>query len=373
MIKLTISGDFAPNKALLDSITKADQDYFEQLRPVLNAADLNITNLECPVIEKSTPSDKYGPSLATDSRAIDVLKKGKFDAVTLANNHIMDHGNMGLSTTLRNLNDQGISFFGAGNNVTEANKPYIFEKDGKKIGFLNFAENEFSNTVDDNPGAAALDLIDNSSAIKKLKSAVDVLIVIVHGGAELHEYPSPRFKKTLRFMADQGANLVLAHHTHRYNGYEIYNGVPLFYGLGNFVFPSQSLKDEKWATGVLLDIKILNDNSIEFETIPFLQNFNQYNFKMMDGEKLESFRKSELEINTIIANDALLNAKYDEFFKKIENQYLHYLQPYTSKYFHKLYSLGILPSFLQNKTKRLLYLNLIRCEAHRDVVLKILK
>lgn len=373
MINITISGDFAPTKVFLDSLEKLDGNYFAELNAILGNADLNITNLECPIINESSPSDKYGPSLATDIRAIDLLKAGRFQAVSLANNHIMDHGSKGLSSTIASLNNQGIKYFGAGKNVDEANQPYIFQKDGKKIGILNFAENEFSNTVDSNPGAAALDLINNSAAIRNLKKEVDFLIVIIHGGAELHEYPSPRFKKTLRFMADQGANVVIAHHTHRYNGYEVYNGVPLFFGLGNFVFPNQSLKDEKWSLGVLLDLKIQIDNSVTFETIPFLQNYHDFNFKLLSENHLSTFRKDEEQMNEIIQNDSALNAKYEVFFKKVEDQYLHYLQPYTSKYFHKLYSLGLLPSFLKNKTKKLLYLNLIRCEAHRDIVLKILK
>jgi poly-gamma-glutamate synthesis protein (capsule biosynthesis protein) len=241
------------------------------------------------------------------------------------------------------------------------------------IGILNFAENEFSNTIDEKPGAAALDLIDNSNAIKNLKEEVDFIIVIIHGGAELHEYPSPRFKKTLRFMAEQGADLVVGHHTHRYNGYEVYKEVPIFYGLGNFVFPSQTLNDKKWSLGVLLNIQIKFDKSVQFEIIPFLQNFKNFSIKVLEGDELAKFRKDEMEINDIILNEKELSEKYDLFFKNVENQYLHYLQPYTSKYLHKLYSMGVLPSFLQSKAKKLLYLNLIRCEAHRDIILKILK
>lgn len=373
MINITISGDFAPNKLLLDAVAKSDNDYFESLNPLLRSSDLNITNLESPVIEKPSPSPKYGPSLSADSRAIELLKQGNFQLVTLANNHIMDHGKEGLFSTIDNLDTQKIDYLGAGTNATKANQPYIYIKDGLSIGILNFAENEFSNTVDENPGAAALDLIDNAHAIKNLKEKADVVIVIIHGGAELHNYPSPRFKKTLRFMADQGADMVVAHHTHRYNGYELYKGVPIFFGLGNFVFPSQTLQDKKWSLGVILNIQIQGDKSIQFETIPFLQNFNSFSINVIEGDALSQFRKDELAINEIILNDKSLDEKYEMFFKSVEKQYLHYLQPYTSKYLHKLYSMGIVPSFLKNRTKQLLYLNLIRCEAHRDIVLKILK
>jgi poly-gamma-glutamate synthesis protein (capsule biosynthesis protein) len=373
MINITISGDFAPNNLLLDSVSKLNNNYFDKLKPLLQGSDLNIANLEAPVIEKPSPSAKYGPSLSTENRAIDLLKKGNFQLVTLANNHIMDHGSQGLFSTLEKIKIQNIQYLGAGKNVEEANKPFIYKKNGMLIGILNFAENEFSNTIDENPGAAALDLIDNSNAIKNLKNEVDFVIVIIHGGAELHEYPSPRFKKTLRFMAEQGSDLVVGHHTHRYNGYEVYKEVPIFYGLGNFIFPSQTLNDKKWSLGVLLNLQIKFDKSVQFETIPFLQNFKNFSIKVLEGDELAKFRKDEMEMNDIILNEKALSEKYELFFKNVENQYLHYLQPYTSKYLHKLYSMGVLPSFLQSKAKKLLYLNLIRCEAHRDIILKVLK
>ncbi|WP_445713966.1 CapA family protein [Flavobacterium sp.] len=370
MINLTFTGDFAPNKPLFDEV---NANYFSDLMPFLENADLNSTNLECPIIEEASKADKYGPSLATDARAIPLLQQGKFHLVTLANNHIMDHGAKGLSSTLDKLEAASISYVGAGNNHQAATLPFIYSKNNVKLGILNVAENEFSNTTDENPGAAPLDLIDNANAIRELKNQVDVVIVIVHGGAELHEYPSPRFKKTLRFMADQGANVVLAHHTHKYNGYEVYKNVPIFYGLGNFVFPSQTLTDRSWSLGVLLAIKINTDLSISFQTIPFLQNYSHYGIHVLKDEELRKFREDEAQKNKIILDDKALSSEYEVFYKKVEKQYLHFLQPYTSKYLHKLFSLGIIPSFLKNSKKRLLYLNLIRCEAHRDIILKLLK
>jgi poly-gamma-glutamate synthesis protein (capsule biosynthesis protein) len=370
MINLTFTGDFAPNKSLLDEV---NINYFSNLMPFLENADLNITNLECPIIDEESKADKYGPSLATDARAIQLLQQGKFQLVTLANNHIMDHGEKGLYATFKKLESASISYIGAGSNVQNANLPFVFTQNNVSIGVLNFAENEFSNTTGSNPGAAPLDFVDNALAIKELKKNVDFVIVIVHGGAELHHLPSPRFKKTLRFMADQGANLVVAHHTHCYNGYEIYQNTPIFFGLGNFVFPSKGKSDEDWYLGVLLSLKIKEDLSIDFKTIPFFQNYNEMGISLLDDLSLSKFRESESKKNYIISNDVELDNQYHMFFKKVEKQYLHFLQPYSSKYLHKLYSLGILPSFLQNKTKKLLYLNLIRCEAHRDILLKVLQ
>lgn len=370
MINLTFTGDFSPNKSLLDNV---DTNYFSNLMPFFENADLNITNLESPIIDVESKADKYGPSLATDARAIQLLQQGKFHLVTLANNHIMDHGVKGLNSTLDKLESASISYVGAGNNYQHATLPFIYSKNNIKIGILNVAENEFSNTTDSSPGAAPLDFVDNAAAIKDLKKNVDFLIVVVHGGAELHHLPSPRFKKTLRFMVDQGANLVIAHHTHCYNGYELYQNTPIFFGLGNFIFPSKGKSNYDWSLGVLLALTINDDLTVDFKTIPFIQNFDEIGIRNLDELGLSKFRESESLKNNIILNEVELEKEYNLFFKKVEKQYLHFLQPYTSKYLHKLYSLGILPSFLSNKSKKLLYLNLIRCEAHRDILLKILK
>lgn len=374
MINITFTGDFAPNHVLLNYVEKhPNKHYFQDLLPYLENSDLNVTNLECPIIEKDNKAEKYGPSLSTDARAIELLQKGRFHLVTLANNHLMDHGDQGLLSTLFKLKSSNISYVGAGENLQSATKPFVFSKNQINIGILNVAENEFSNTWGNYPGAAPLDFVDNSYAIKQLKKEVDFVIVVVHGGAELHEFPSPRFKKTLRFMADQGANLVIAHHTHCYNGYEVYGNTPIFYGLGNFVFPTKTKANFNWCLGVMISVNINLDKSVDFQTIPFLQNFETTDIQLLEGLKLAEFRANENFKNVIIKDDEVLEYHYDFFFKKVEKQYLHYLQPYTSKYLHKLFSMKILPSFLENKTKKLLYLNLIRCEAHRDILLKILK
>ena len=74
-------------------------------------------------------------------------------------------------------------------------------------------------------------------AIQALRPKVDWLIVLYHGGNEYYSLPRPGLKKDFHYLADLGADLVVGHHTHVISGYEIYNGKPLIYSLGNFFFP----------------------------------------------------------------------------------------------------------------------------------------
>jgi poly-gamma-glutamate capsule biosynthesis protein CapA/YwtB (metallophosphatase superfamily) len=162
------------------------------------------------------------------------LHQLKIDAVTMANNHILDYGYKGVKDTFKELVDHKIKYIGAGNDLTEARKPLSLHKDGMKIAILNFCENEWSIAEDDSPGANPMDIIDNTNQIREAKASHDKVIVIVHGGHEYYNLPSPRMQKQYRFYADQGADIVVGHHTHCISGNEVYKGVPIYYSLGNF-------------------------------------------------------------------------------------------------------------------------------------------
>jgi poly-gamma-glutamate synthesis protein (capsule biosynthesis protein) len=371
MIKINIGGDFAVSPEYMDTLNESKL-VDTPISSLLEQADYNIINIEAPIIDSISPAEKFGPSLYMLGESIDLLKKLQINVVSLANNHILDHGEKGLCSTFEYLDRNDIQHFGAGYTLEEAKKPIYLSKGGLTVGVLNFAENEFSNTHGDYPGAAPLDIIDNTLQIQGLKSAVDKIIVIVHGGAELHNYPSPRFYRLLRYFAKQGADAVIAHHTHRYNGTEIVDGVPIVYGTGNFLFPVNT-DDKRWNLGVICSLIIEKDKPIKLENVPI--SFGRKNPTMLQklhGDKYDEFSKMERDINLVINSKSRLLHEYQCFVDRYEKQYMHFLQPYTSKYLHKFFSLGIIPNFLSIKIKKLLYLNLIRCEAHRDVLINIL-
>ena len=228
-------------------IDKKVIDLFEQ-------SDYNIVNLEAPVTDSETKTLKTGPNLKADrDSTLNVLQTLQIDAVTLANNHVLDYGEQGIADTLQFCKDNNIDTVGAGMNLSEAFKTlYIDSKEGK-IAIVNFAENEWSAATADSAGFNPMDIIDNSYQIKKAKEIADYVVVIVHGGHEYYNLPSPRMQKQYRFYAEQGADIVVGHHTHCISGYEEYKGVPIYYSLGNFLFTENSTNDD-WYTGLVLEI-----------------------------------------------------------------------------------------------------------------------
>ena len=359
-----VSDDFQ-NKDLID---KSVIDLFDK-------ADYRIVNLEAPITEDNPKNKiiKTGPHLRMSSDTImPYLHQLKIDAVTMANNHILDYGYKGVTDTFKELDDHKIEYIGAGNDLTEARKPLTLDKDGMKIAILNFCENEWSIAEDDSPGANPMDIIDNTNQIREAKASHDKVIVIVHGGHEYYNLPSPRMQKQYRFYADQGADIVVGHHTHCISGNEVYKGVPIFYSLGNFIF-TQNSNNEDWYTGLILEVDISKEEIITLPH-PVQQTKRDFNLSLITGQGRKQIMERIMTFNEIIQDEWHLLDNWKKYIGKQRDAYLHYWSPLSfikSRYIRSsIRKLGV--SFL-NKKGISLYLNLMRCEAHKDLSEKIME
>ena len=371
MINVLITGDFCPNYRIQTLIEKNEyKKIFNDFLTVINKADLAITNLECPLTEKGERIEKTGPNLKASSKTAAVLKLAGFKLVTLANNHIMDYGETGLDNTLECCRKSDIDYVGSGFNLKEARKPYFTEINGQCIAIVNFCENEWSTSHGDNPGANPLNLVTNYYDIEAAKAIANYVIVIVHGGHEGYQYPSPRMKESYRFFIDAGADAVIGHHGHCFSGYEIYKESPIFYSLGNFCFDWKGKVNSIWNRGFAVQL-ILDKPKIRFELVPYKQGDETPGVCLLNKDEEALFNEHIRKINVIIASDEILEEEFSNFCRIRENGYLNFFEPLTGKLFDGLRSRKLLPSFI-TKNKRKYFLNLIRCEAHRDIVIKIL-
>ena len=121
-------------------------------------------------------------------------------------------------------------------NKEQAEKPFIIEKDGKKIGIYNCCEHEFSWVEDNGVGCNGFDALETPDKVKALKEECDYVIVLYHGVKEYYQYPSPRLRKVCRKLTGKGADLVLCQHTHCVGCEEDYAGGKIICGHGNFIF-----------------------------------------------------------------------------------------------------------------------------------------
>ncbi len=370
MIKLGFTGDFCPWGRVEKACTEDTwQSLFADVLPFFEANHLNVIDLECPLTEVKSTISKTGPHLKAAPETAKLLKHLNCTLAATANNHFKDYGPEGMKATYRALEAHDIQWLGSGSNAEQAAKPVIKEFDGVKLALINAAENEWTTTRGSEAGCNPLDLVDLFHTIRKAKLEADQVIVIVHGGHEHYAYPSPRMKKWYRFLVDAGADAVVGHHTHVVSGYEVYKGAPIFYSLGNFCFDWEGLRDHPWNFGLLLRLKVEKNTPVAFEFEFIEQNNHRPGVFRVTDENRYALEQSLAEINRVILDDDQLQEQFQAFAKSQRKLIQTRLQPYRGRLLPRLHKRGWLPSLIDDK-KRLLLTNLIRCEAHRDILLE---
>ena len=320
-MKLLIAGDLTAKGRIGEKLkTGSYEDVFIDLVDYINQADYAILNLETPVAvsENYKPIQKVGPNLLAPVAIVDMIQKAGFDAVTLANNHILDYGPMALSDTLRLLNEKGVEYVGVGIDLEDAAKVLYKIIGDKKLAIINFCEVEFSIAGKEIPGAFPLDVVKNTRQILKAKMNADYVIVIVHGGIELYPFPSPRMKELYRFFVDMGADAVVNHHQHCYSGYEVYHEKLIFYGLGNLCMDSDISNNPRQHTGILVNLSF--SKTISFEIIPYRQCDKEAKVTLLDKEEKDFVMKDIQHMNEIIADDTELQAEYKKYIERKTRQ-----------------------------------------------------
>lgn len=209
----------------------------------LQQPDLTVANLETPITERGTPRDKKYVFRSSPQALPELISSG-IDAVSLANNHVLDYGEEGLIDTLHFLDEAGIHRMGAGKNSEEAYQPLFLNKKGVRIALFSF-----SRVLPDpswaagrnQPGiAAAYDPKLAIAAIEKAQRLADIVVVTVHWGVELKEQPEDYQQAIAHRFIDAGADLVVGTHPHVLQGLENYKGKWIAYSLGNFIFTSST-------------------------------------------------------------------------------------------------------------------------------------
>ena len=365
-IKITIGGDFC----VTSSFTSADL-FNKEIIDLFENSDINVINMECPVIETGTQEKikKNGPHLCTNDKVYNLLRKINIHAVTLANNHILDYGHNGLISTIKGCVKNGILTTGAGKNVKEASQPVIVEKKGIRIALVNFCEHEFSIATKNRAGANPLDLIDNLKEIKNARTLADFVFVVIHGGHEHYNLPSPRMVKQYRFFAENGADAVIGHHTHCISGFETHKGVPIFYSLGNLLF-TMPYNNESWNYGLLVQFEIEEGNSLKWKLIPTQQSIKDFHLSFCQGSNNSMIEEKIKYYNSIITQDNLLHNAWESYARKMESQIINDFSPINvipGRYFRAILRRMGLNKIILRESYLIPLINLIECESLYDL------
>lgn len=238
-------------------VVKSGRDPFAPFAAILNTADIRVGNLECVIATKGTPEPDKPFTLRAHPRTLTVLKR-HFDAVGLANNHSGDFGPAAFAEMLDLLEGHGIAYFGGGRDLKQAHKPLVIERNGLRIALLAYNEffpRSFEADVD-KPGIAWSEDEQVKFDIATARSfyRADLVIPVMHWGWEHDPHASKRQQQLARTMIDAGADAVIGGHPHVTQDIEQYQGKPIIYSLGNFLFDSFSDKASNTGWVLRLDV-----------------------------------------------------------------------------------------------------------------------
>lgn len=374
-MRIYIGADLVPtdiNKSLFEN-GNGEALVGKELYEILKQSDLNVFNLEVPLTDVETPIVKFGNNLIAPTKTIHGYKALEPIFLTLANNHSLDQGEEGLTTTLNLLKDQDIAHAGAGSSLKEAKKPFIFEKEGIRIGFYLCAEHEFTVASCHTMGANPFDVLESFDEVLALKEQCDYVIVLYHGGKEFYRYPSPMLQRYCRKFIDRGANLVMCQHNHCIGSREDYNGGSIIYGQGNFIFNSEFYINHKEFVkdSLLIRVEATKDSFIVSEVpIRSTEMGTRQATESEADETLTAYKQRSENIK-----DAHFVAQaYKDFADTHIKRYLREFigRSCIIRVINALFSRKLMQLIL-GKTSYLAIQNYLECEAHHELFLRGIK
>ncbi|MEW4369023.1 CapA family protein [Paenibacillus kandeliae] len=277
-VTLHFGGDVMFSGKVGELLAQKGYDYpYEYVKKLFTSDDLTVVNLETPVTSSNTTAANKTYTFKSSPEALPHMAAAGIDAVNLANNHILDQGVSGLTDTIKQLDQSGVQYVGAGKDSTRAYQPVYVERKGIKIALLGFSRviPEASwNAGKNQPGVAtAYDATAAEAAIREAKSNADLVVVVAHWGVERSDTTVDHQTDLAHRFIDAGADLVVGGHPHVLQGLEQYKGKWIAYSTGNFIF-THSLTEKTWDTGVFEAVCSIK-GECSMKVIPYTANLGQ--------------------------------------------------------------------------------------------------
>lgn len=209
----------------------------------LRGADLAMVNLETAVTTRGTATPGKEYTFRAPRTAFGALRDSGVDVATMANNHAVDYGPVGLRDSLAAIRSSRFPTVGIGRNATQAFRAWRTTVKGNRVAVVGATQ-----VMDDNlvrawtatahhPGLASAKMVKRLvRAVKAARTGSDVVVVYLHWGQEYHACPLPRQKKLARVLAKAGADIIVGGHAHVQLGAGRLGHAYVDYGFGNLVF-----------------------------------------------------------------------------------------------------------------------------------------
>lgn len=283
------------------SVTEKEGDkfVFAEIEKTLNSLDIMIGNLECVLSSVGENKTRLRSIQYRGNKTFaNSLREHGFLVLSIANNHIMQHGELAMYDTVSNLRASGIMPIGLPvvRQRTEPDKHMITTK-GIDIAFISYCLNQEPFTTNIVP-----DIEDVFADIEFFATSADRLIVSLHWGTEYMTLPSPGQVTLARKLIDLGADIIIGHHPHVLQGIERYNNGIIAYSLGNFIFNAYV---DTCRETMILRFNITKTGPIEYQTTPLMIN-TSFQIAKPDSKQLSMMEDRIRHLNLQIRNHPVL-------------------------------------------------------------------
>ncbi len=299
---IALLGDIAFN-GTFSSSPESIRNKFSASSIILKECKLVFANLEVPVkVDDARNEYKNFVHYSLHATNEELLKFLNISCVSLANNHIYDCSMTGLRATINLLDDLGIYHTGAGW-MKEHTEPVIIKGNGIKIGFIAYVDKS-THPLTEYFSDLYINYLNEQktvSDIKNLKSNVDKIICSVHWGNDYSNFYTGSQKELAHKLIDAGADVIMGHHTHTIQSYEVYKNKAIFYSLGQLCFGDfiweGELRSLKRKTKLGLLVRFDDYSFTKYQIIPTKQE--KGGKIIISNRNIENFLKRLQTINRL--------------------------------------------------------------------------
>ncbi|MBL3641436.1 CapA family protein [Bacillus sp. RHFB] len=275
-LTMTMVGDVMMGRYVEEVTEKHGYEYlYRYMKPYFANSDYVSGNYEHTALKEEVSKYKGADTpihLNSNTSGVEAVKEAGFSVVSLANNHMMDYEEQGLLDTIDEFKSADMHYVGVGSNTAEAKNSIDYaDVNGVRVATLGFTDVYGKDAVSKNDKAGLLnsnpDLL--FEMIGKARDAkqgnADLVVVNMHWGQEYSTSTTDRQKDLAKAIIDAGADIIIGHHPHVLQSFDVYKDGIIFYSLGNFIF------DQGWTRtkdSAMVQYHLANDGKATIDVVP---------------------------------------------------------------------------------------------------------
>lgn len=269
-LTVLIGGDLLLDRGVERSLELYGPDLLlKEVQPLLDRADATILNLECPIGKTSDPAEKPYVFAGNPTWLLPLRELG-VTHLNLANNHTLDQGSTGFAETLARTRQAGFGLVGIDSSGYQFAQ--IEKEDVRVVLFAaNRIEVDSTLVASGQPGPCQLNIEQLVQLIhaNSKEHPEDWIVALLHWGQEYRSAPSARQQLDARLLVDAGADVVIGHHPHVVQGYEVYGSGLIVYSVGNFLFDQQA---EETLEGWVVELSLPSEGVMNWKIHRFIRD-----------------------------------------------------------------------------------------------------